>query len=187
MDCGQRSDVPLGAGPGRTPPRPGFVLSLARPGLGLIWLLPSPGPGLQGQSPPEHGVHVLGPDCLRQRPTEQVQPTLPSAPGRLLHFLTGTGVLGSGAVVRECLQRRPGWGWESCILKGPELCRISAVLEQPPSPGTAAWTLSGVSMVACPSHTPFFPSPGQPCRTFPPTWVSATAKQGPSSKLEGWS
>uniref|UniRef100_A0A5G2QBE2 TEA domain transcription factor 3 n=1 Tax=Sus scrofa TaxID=9823 RepID=A0A5G2QBE2_PIG len=63
------------------------------------------GPGLQGQSPPEHGVHVLGPDCLRQRPTEQVQPTLPSAPGRLLHFLT--------------------------------------VLEQPPSPGTAAWTLSG--------------------------------------------
>uniref|UniRef100_B5MCM0 TEA domain transcription factor 3 n=1 Tax=Homo sapiens TaxID=9606 RepID=B5MCM0_HUMAN len=64
-----------------------------------------PGPGLQGQSPSEHGVHVLCPDRLCQCPAEQVQPTFPSAPGRLLHFL--------------------------------------AVLEQPPSPGTAAWTLSG--------------------------------------------
>ncbi|XP_064453591.1 transcriptional enhancer factor TEF-5 isoform X4 [Mirounga angustirostris] len=54
-----------------------------------------PGPGLQGQGPPEHGIHVVRPDRLRQRPTEQVQPALPSAPRRFLHFLTASSPLHS--------------------------------------------------------------------------------------------
>ena len=47
--------------------------------------------------------------------------------------------------------------WESWILRDPDLCPISAVLEQPPSPGTAAWTLSGVSIGRWPSPTIFLP------------------------------
>lgn len=48
-----------------------------------------------------------------------------------------------------------GGGGRSWMLRGraPGLCPLSLVLEQPPSPGTAAWTLSGVSIVAHPSHT----------------------------------
>lgn len=109
--CGERGEAHQGGGPtqGRKVP---FAHTAEPESLGgalryrgsCLWAgpaltgpLPSPGPSLQGQSPAEHGVHVLRPDRLRQRPTEQVQPALPSAPGRLLHLLAGTGVLGGGA------------------------------------------------------------------------------------------
>lgn len=69
----------------------------------------------------------------------------PSSP--LPHGYRGPGMWGW---VRGCLQGRAVRGMDT---EGPLDFVLSAVLEQPPSPGTAAWTLSGVSIVVHLSHT----------------------------------
>lgn len=69
------------------------------------------------------------------------------------------GRLGGGPGRRERVQVWRGGDSRVC---GP--CPVSSVLEQPPSPGTAAWTLSGVSMCGRGGGVPPYPfsSPGSP-------------------------
>lgn len=77
-----------------------------------------PGPGLQGQSTPKHGVHVLSTDRLCQRPAEQVQPALPFAPGCFLHLLKGMGEL-----------EAEGWAGVWLGFLSTETLALSTVLE----------------------------------------------------------
>lgn len=94
------------AGPGDRGSKPPCKAGSPSP-WGSHLALSSPGPGLQGQSPPEHGVHVLGTDRVRQRPAKQVQPALTAAAGRLLRRILQGRARPARAVGRAGCSRGP--------------------------------------------------------------------------------
>ena len=129
-------------GPGRGPLRRGPILSLA-------WHRPHRAPLLPRTRSPRTKPSRAWRPCPPPRSflpasyrTSSAHPPLCPRPSSLLpHGYGGPGRWDWGEGVPL------GWArWGSWILRDPGLCPVSAVLEQPPSPGTAAWTLSGVSI-----------------------------------------
>lgn len=75
--------------------------------LSLLWLLLK-GPSREGQSPPEHGLHVLGSDRLCHGYSQQARPARHPAPS--LPWSRGKTLVGTTLLIHP-VQLHPGRTW----------------------------------------------------------------------------